>query len=782
MKTIIIVLLSVCCAGVVWAQESEEMPVEQPVAAPVPLTPPEPVAAPKPVSRPAAPGGASVGVIDFQGTPVQTVLEYYARLTKRSIISAPNLAGAIYFRSQTDLTREEMIQALDSVLAVNGIGVVPLGEKFLKVVQIATAKQEGISVGAGTTEALPAADTLMTRIIALQYADVGEVVGALQPYLHPYGQMLALTKSNSILITDTGGNINQMLEIVKYVDQPSPLRMQTKVYVIQHAKAADVVARLQAIIQETQQLGARPAAPTTTTAPAPAPLPVPMRAGVRAGGAATDETVVEGKVVMTADDRTSKIFILSRPSNFDFFDKVIAELDAKVEPDVTMRVIELNYANAEDVASLINSLITGGAPTSSTTTRRTAGSSGTLASRTGYVPPPATTSSTLPGGVGTLEAAGFLQFAQGVRVLPDPRTNSLLVMAAKDDMKRLEELIQSVDTAVAQVLVEVVIAEVKLDNDLEIGVNLLNRVMQQGNNIRTYGGTAVNTDSKGNALPGPVNLFESAVALGSATPQGAAISSALTYFATFKGLKLDAAIRLLSSTGKFRVLSTPIIQTLHNQEASIIVGESRPIVTATLSDVSGAVISNQLSTTLRSNVEYKDIAIELKVTPRINPDGFVTMDIDQKINDLGGSVNVGGVDSPIITKREAKSFVTAKDQSTIVLGGLIREDKTITETKVPFVGDIPLIGLLFKNKGVRKSRTELIVFIRPTVLRGEAQVSAEALRRTRMLKAGQELELENKFQGNTPINASPSTAPAPTETDRNAAKVKALSEIKPGAN
>jgi general secretion pathway protein D len=736
--------------------------------------PPEPAAAP-PVSMPAEgkrestvspssltipKGNESVGVIDFQGTPLSAVLEYYARLTQRSIIQAPNLAGTIYFRSQTNLTKSEAIQALDSVLALNGIGIVPLGEKFLKVVQIGTAKQEGIGVGTVENAAPPAADTLVSRIIALKYAEISDVVGALQPYVHAYGNIIPLAKANSILITDTGGNVNQMLEIVKYIDQPSPLRMQTKVYTIARAKAADVMARLQAIITETQQLGSWPAAPTP--APAPVPTPVPPRLPARTGS--PDETVVEGKVVLTADERTNKLFVLSRPSNFTFFDQLIAELDAKVDPDIVMRVIELSYANAEDAASLVNTLISGGTPT--TTRRTTSGSGSGTSSRSSLSPavPAAPASGT---GAAALEAAGFLQFSAGVRVLPDPRTNSLLVMATKDDMERLDKLIKSVDTAVAQVLVEVVIAEVKLDDSHETGVNLLNRVLSSDKGrIRTYGGMTTMADSGGGAAPAPVNLFDPSVAIGAAGPMGAAVSSALTYFATFKGLKLDMAIRLLAASGKFKVLSTPIIQTLHNQEASIIVGESRPIVTATLSDVTGTTSSTNLtSTALRSNVEYKDIAIELKVTPRINPDGYVTMEIDQKVNDLGGSVNVGGTQSPIITKREAKSFVTAKDQSTIVLGGLIREDRTASESKVPVAGDIPLFGLLFKNRAVAKSRTELIVFIRPTVLRSAEQTASEAERRGRMLKAADELGLQ-KY---TTTNAVP-----PTAQERHDAKVRAL--------
>jgi len=198
---------------------------------------------------PAPSANENVGVIDFQGTPVQAVLEYYAQnLAKRSIISAPSLAGTIWFRSQTDLTVDEARQALDTVLAMNGIAIIPMGEKFMKVVQIASAPTEGLPfIGEGKVQ--PASDTLMTQVLPLKYAEATEVVGALQPFLHAYGKLIPFPKSSCILMSETAANVNQMLEIVKVVDVPSALRMETKVIVIQHAKAGEVVQRLQSIIQ-----------------------------------------------------------------------------------------------------------------------------------------------------------------------------------------------------------------------------------------------------------------------------------------------------------------------------------------------------------------------------------------------------------------------------------------------------------------------------------------------------------------------------------------------------
>lgn len=745
------------------ATAAEPQPTEPATAAPaVPAapvvieTPKQPAAPPPPAKQVRA--QQMIPVIEFQNAPINAVLDYYARLTGRSIISAPNLGGVINFRSQTELTLDEAIAALDTVLAVNNISVLKMGDKFLKVVQIATAKQEGPPTVVDG-EPLAAADSLLTQVLPLLYADAQEIVGAIQPYLHGYGHLMPLAKSNAILVTDTANNINKMVEIIKLIDKPSALRVQTKIYELKHAKAAEVVQRLQGIIQETQQLGARP----TTVAPAAGAPQVPRPTAARGGAAASaaaagEESAIEGKAIITADDRTNKIFIMTRPSNFAFFDQIINELDAKVEPDVQMQVVALQYANAEEVASLLNALISGGQPTTSQPRQRTT-NTGTGTARTGTVPPPPTPVSV--SAAGAIEGTGFLQFAEGVRILPDTRTNSLLLMAAKEDMDRLQELIRNLDTPVAQVLVEVVIGEVNLTGSLEMGIEVVKRMFQE-NSVKMTGSSVASPGS----VP-PVNLQsltgELLTGLGSnAAPLAlSAASGGLTYFATFQRLRLDAALRLLQTSNRFKVLSEPTILTLHNKEASIVVGESRPVPTSTVAD-----IVSSASTAVRSSIEFKDIAIELNVTPIINPDGFVTMDIEQKINDFGGNVPINGVPVPIITKREAKSSVTVKDQNTIVLGGLIRENKTVSDTKVPILGDIPLLGMLFRSRSTDKTRNELIVFIRPTVVRTAAEALAEARKRAALLKGKNELNLDDKLTGDGDKKPA-KNAEAPPETKTN---------------
>ena len=528
--------------------------------------------------RSGPPADQAVIDFEFQGAPITAILDWYSRLTGRSIISAPNLNAQINFRSQSKLTKDEAIQALDSVLAINNIAAIPLGEKFLKIVQINTAKQEGLPVG----RVVAPADTLGTQIIPLKNAKASEVVPVLQPYLHPYGQLMALQDSNSILISETAANLKQMMEIVTYVDQPSALRMEMRSYVLKHAKAADVMARLQTIIQEAEQAGAHAAAPGQPGMP-PSPIRRPWRPAQIRHGSAARNRLSKGKVIMAADERTNKLFILTRISNFGFFDRLIAELDAKVEPDVVMKVILLNYATAEDVAGLLNALISGGsAPSSSSSSsRRTTSSTrhdhlgrarsvrATAADQwrrrwrgvpehgfpavRGRRPHPARSADELPAGDGDQGGHGAHPGA-GPEHRHVGRPGADRVRDRRGDAEqRAGRGRGCVQAAVART----------------------------GRPLPTRAATAPTATR-------PSSSAQLASNLPTAATLALAGAGGLTYFTTFRNLNLDTVIHALATTSNSKVLSTPVIQTMDNQEADITVGESVPVPTSqTSSLVSG---------------------------------------------------------------------------------------------------------------------------------------------------------------------------------------------------
>jgi general secretion pathway protein D len=323
-------------------------------------------------------------------------------------------------------------------------------------------------------------------------------------------------------------------------------------------------------------------------------------------------------------------------------------------------------------------------------------------------------------------------------------------MATKEDMARIQELVKSIDTSVPQVQIEVVIAELTLNNELDVGVDLFNRLSSTAHGeVAGTGGSSTDGNT-------PIQISS----LTSNLPTAAALAGTggLTYFTTFKNLNLDTVIHALASTSNGKVLSTPVIQTMDNQEADIMVGESVPVPTSQTSTlVSG---SGTLSTSgVTASIQYEDVAIELHVTPRVNPDGYVRMDIEQKVNDLGANVNIGGTSVPEILKREAKSSVAVQDRSTIVLGGLIQQTKTVTTTKTPFLGDIPFFGQIFKSQTNNRQRTELIIFIRPTVLRTDLKAVAEARRRLHQLGVSEELEETYFPKGSSGTN---NAAPPPS--------------------
>ncbi|MBV9463039.1 MAG: hypothetical protein JO317_02320, partial [Verrucomicrobiae bacterium] len=302
--------------------------------------------------------------------------------------------------------------------------------------------------------------------------------------------------------------------------------------------------------------------------------------------------------------------------------------------------------------------------------------------------------------VSTTASGGPLSSSAGV--FADVRTNSLLLVGTPDELRPLEAFVQQIDVLLAQVLIEAMIMEVTLTNDRDFGVSVVRRGLDHAAKINNL---AIN----------PVDLATTAIP--------AAASGGLTYFASIQAAKLDIVAQALATDNDVNVLSRPVIQTSHNEEAKIFVGETRPFVTATATDITGG------STALRSQFENKEIGLELTVKPLINPDGLVVLDIKQKIEDISGFQTIDGNDIPVTSKREASSVVSVQDGSLVILGGLTSNNRTHIKKGVPILRDIPLIGYLFSDTQVNKRKTELMVFLQPTVLKTPEAAAQEAIRR-----------------------------------------------------
>lgn len=677
--------------------------------------------------------------LNFRDTPLDLVLTTYSEITGRTMIKSPGINATITLRGQTRLTEREVLQAIESALAMHGVALVPMGEKFLRVVQPGAVRQEGLPiVREWPEEALPETDQILSLIINLQHVEIGEVQPIIQQMLHGYGKIQPLERTNSMMITDTASNLNRIMEILEFVDRPVELREDIFVRRILYAEAGQVASRLNEFIQDRQEQTERPRVTPPTDAPRAPPgviraqrpdQPAVAATAVEAAADLAERGVIQGRVKIVADDRINTLFIISRPANFTFFDRIIDILDQPVDPEIIVRVINLEYALAEDIAGILNEFIGAAAADSPTA----ALGAGQAAEQTGggraealrdFAAGLARQRAEPAAGTGE-EASRIGRLSPNTRILSDQRSNALLLMGRRSDIAALEEVVAQLDIMLGQVLIEAVIIEISLGKNVESGVDWLQRTFMAYNEQTAgpAGGVTVRQPVAawgGGSAPGGLvdslgGIRDSLLGGAPAVPSGG-----LSYYLTFFDLNLDAVIRLAASSRDARILSTPVILTTDNTEAKIVVGESRPVVTSTSASTVG---DRQIS-----NYQFRDIGINLTVTPRINPQRFVVMDISQSADNVGGFEIIDNNRVPIITKREMAAQIAVQHRSTIVLGGLVNTDRIVSTTKVPLLGDIPLLGRLFRSDQTEDTRTELLVLITPYVMMTPEEARAESAR------------------------------------------------------
>jgi general secretion pathway protein D len=432
---------------------------------------------------------------------------------------------------------------------------------------------------------------------------------------------------------------------------------------------------------------------------------------------------------------TSQILVLRDYSeNVKRMLEMVKKIDVAVPSEFISEVIPIKYALAGDIASALNSLSTGGGATTvgtsaggAATGARGGGGFGRGSSgfgRTGTSGYPGTAGMgtspfgaatqpgmTQPGAAGSFtdrlqriinraSVSGEIQVLGQTKIIADERTNSLLIYASREDMKVIKDIVSKLDVVLAQVLIEAVVIEVSLNNSSSLGVSYLeNKPHGFGNSFIGQGGI-----NNGNVLgPGTFNL------LSGATNAAGSLPSGFSYLASLGNNDLDVSITALAANGNAKILQRPRIQTSHAVPANIFVGESRPYPQG--SYYGGGSFGGY------STIQQLQIGVSLEVTPLINPDGLVVMDIHTKIESFTGNVTIQGVgDVPVTSSKDATAKVAVRDRDTIMLGGLIQTSKTDNNSGVPLLKDIPLLGYLFRSTSKSEVRSELVVLIRPTVL------------------------------------------------------------------
>ena len=671
-------------------------------AAPAPAASPAPVAGVvAAIPLPGLSGSDQVGPVILRDETIAQVLDLMQRWTGKSILRPQALPASVYTLSlPASITRDEALLAIETLLNLNGIAVIQQGDKFLKVVPNLVAKSESPALLTGSTLALPPSGRIATKIYTLKHANAQEFITQIVSSLNTTlaSPPVYFGRNNAFLITDSITNLQKIENLVTQLDRPQLDLVVTKSYTLKNAMATDLVNKLTAMLR--------------TQAVASGGAPFRLSTGT----------------TFLADERTNRVLLMGSADQHDFFDKLIDTLDQKSNPNTKTDVIFLRHADAQQVATLVTSLVTG-----QTTAAARAGN--TVRSATVNRTP--TPVAPVAGAAGaTTSQMGADEFSSNLTVLPDVRSNSVVVSGTNDDLRLLHDLIDKVDIVLPQVRIEVVIAEVKLSDNESNGFSTLGLTVQNGKLVGIGGSGA------GFGVTGiPV------------TPVNPVLNTGQTIVNPAQGTlgannSLSATIGLVTTPrkGDLKILSVPAITTTHNKEATLFVGESRPVITGS----SVAATTGQVTST----VSQRDIGITLKVLPLIGKDGAVQLQISQSVEDILGSTILDGNDQPIIGRRTTDSYVSAMSGEIVVLGGLQR---TVTTKSTSRLGPIPIIGDIFGSSTNLEEKQELIIFLRPYVLNSSAVDNLDALSRAANSAIGPEVK---KIIDNVPGKA-PAAPAAP---------------------
>ena len=619
----------------------------------------------------------TVGIIRMSDMGANAVLDMLERFTGRSVIRQQNLpAVKINFSSQMPMKKWEAVLALESLLSINGIAVTDLGDIFLKAVPAATIGTQAPGlIEDSTLNSIPS-QKLFAKFFRLNYLSTKEAVPLLQPLL-TQGAPVELVKSNSLLVTDALVNLQRVETILQIIDQPPTNNLATLFFPLQYVSATEISKQL---------------------------------AELQKGGL---KHYLENNTTFLPDERTNQLIVLTHPSNEGIISDFVDKLDIDVAPLTKTEIFFLKHADATEVTSLIEQVIS-----SQQEAREEPSRQGRPELEQG--PPEEQPEETAPKQIPApstrgelLASAGNknLQFSDFVRIVADPRGNSILAYGTDSDLVYLKEIVEKIDTLLAQVRIEVVIAEVTLTEDRLRGID----AFSAGFKIKDLDEVAFNVSGPGT----------------SRVPTG------FSFAGLAEDLSIQAVIDSARRNSEVTVLSSPTIVTTHNQEATINVGESRPVITASQSD-------STLGTSIRSNVQFRDIGIELKVKPLIGANGIIQMEIDQKVESVVSTVTIDGNDQPIIGVRQATSFVSVADGGLIILGGLQELNKSEARSRLSFFGSLPIIGGLFRAKTNEESRRELLMFIEPHIITETAEANRDAIEEIDQLKNKEQLETFRK--------------------------------------
>jgi len=672
-------------------------------------------------SPPGAPAAQAPGrqvVFNFDNADIEIVLQATSELLVFNYVLAPEARGKkVTVQTTGRIAVDDIFQVLLTILDVNGLAAVKSGSVYRIIAkQGAPQTPTRTIVGTQVDPALPG-DEVLTLIVPLKFVSAMDVVGLLRPFVPQQGALTAHRDTNLLVVTDVAANVRRLLDIVKLVDVDVALN-ELQIIQLKHADAQEVGQILTQLFAtgRFRAAGAQ-LPPGVTPPPAPTAPGAPGAPARPAGPAGAGDTgAAERAPLIVPERRSNSLIIYARKQEMETITRLVEKLDADIYGGQRVFFYFCENTKSKDLAATLDAIFgrgTGAAPSQQQQQqqqqqRPTGSTAPGLPSQSQLLPTrPSTTPyrpTAGPGAPGGLFEEGGALGAE-TRFIADEVTNSIIVTTYPRIWNEVEQLLKKLDRMPRQVLIEVLAAEVTLDDSTSLGIAW---AVQHGRFSASFSGSGTIP-----SRPPPSLLDPRFGLLGAAS----AFSPGLNFF-TFAANEFLTAINALASESKVNVLSSPSVMTAENKKAVINVSQSVPVLTSQQIPIGGTISTTTQTTTAitgTQTVEYKDVGIVLTVTPRIGEQGTVALDVKQEVNDIL-TESFGSTNSPAFSKREAETSVVLLNNQTLVLGGLIQNRKAVNKTGIPFLNKIPVLGYLFGNttEGIRK--TELLLLITPRVI------------------------------------------------------------------
>jgi len=614
--------------------------------------------------------------LNFVNTDIEAVAAAIGQITKRNFLIDPRVKGTVNIVSSRPVPASALYDIFLSALRLQGFAAVE-SNGVTKILLEADAK---LHLGGVTARNSSGGDRLLTQIYTLKYASANQLLPVLRPIISPANTIVAYPNNNSLVITDYAANLRRIDLIVDALDRPGG--GEPVVIPLRYAAAAEMAQTLGRLLGE---------------------------GGVGPGGqpAAADPAT---RVVIVPDARTNSLIVRSEnPERIARVQGIVRQLDVPTGAAGNIHVIYLKNAEATRVAQTLRAILSG---------EMGSGPAATPVTSAGApVPAPGQT-------IAALQSVAAASGGSGI--VADPASNAVIISAPDAIVAHLKSVIEKLDVRRAQVYVEALIVELTANRAAEFGIQWQSINDLAGNQTRLFGGT--NFGARGSGT----NIIDASINPGNVAPgiNIGVVRGRITLPGVGEIVNLGALARVLASDTNANILSTPNLLTLDNEEAKIVIGQNVPFITGQFAQTGSATTVTPFQT-----IERRDVGLTLRIRPQISEGGAVRLQIFQEVSSVQDRTNVAGV---ITNKRSIESTVLVDDGQIVALGGLVQDDMTATVDKIPLLGDLPLIGSLFRYDTRRQTKTNLMVFLRPLVLRDSTAYGGVTTERYRQLLGEQE--------------------------------------------